>query len=71
LSGRRYCYALDCGRGIRPGMLMCRACWFRVPKAIRDRVWRAYRAMDSEPGEYLAAILAARNSLPPGAEARS
>jgi hypothetical protein len=36
------CAASGCKRVVRDDMLMCRADWFRVPKWIRDEVWRAW-----------------------------
>lgn len=31
-----------CGTGRRgPGQVVCRDCWYRVPKALRNAVWNA------------------------------
>lgn len=32
-----------CGRTVRPGHLMCAACWREVPKAEQRDVWRTWR----------------------------
>ena len=37
------CSVPGCGRSLPLDMLMCRAHWFRVPKALRDEVWAAWR----------------------------
>jgi hypothetical protein len=37
------CHWPGCDRQVPPAMLMCRAHWFRLPKALRDGIWRAYR----------------------------
>lgn len=34
---------VGCGRSVQRGHLTCKPCWFRVPKDLRDKVWRAYR----------------------------
>lgn len=38
------CHAPHCTVPVPPHMLACRAHWFALPKAIRDAVWREYRA---------------------------
>jgi hypothetical protein len=38
-----------CGKRTRPGYLMCRAHWYRLPARIRSRIWDTYR-----PGQTLA-----------------
>lgn len=38
-----------CGRQHREGQLMCRTCWFEVPKELRNAVnstWRKAKASD-------------------------
>ncbi|MGH9248017.1 MAG: hypothetical protein ACRD0W_00635 [Acidimicrobiales bacterium] len=35
-----------CGRHARPGHLMCRTCWYKVPAALRSAVWRTWRRYD-------------------------
>ena len=37
------CHARGCGTKIPRKMLMCHRHWFKVPKEIRDRVWKHYR----------------------------
>ena len=53
------CHAAGCERAVPPRLLMCPAHWFRVPKALRDEVWRHYRPgqeRDKRPSpEYLEA----------------
>jgi hypothetical protein len=38
------CPVADCEAPRRPEQLMCRFHWFKVPKAIRNRVWMHWRA---------------------------
>lgn len=57
-----YCHAEGCARRVPPRMFMCRDHWYRLPKAMRDRVWELYvpgqeRRMDPSP-EYLAHAMA-------------
>lgn len=37
------CHAIACNKPVAPEMLMCRAHWFSVPLALRNRVWSTYR----------------------------
>lgn len=39
-----HCHATGCRVSVPPVMWGCRRHWFMVPKLIRDRIWRAYRA---------------------------
>ena len=36
------CHARGCEKSCPPKHLMCKAHWFKVPKALRDAVWSAY-----------------------------
>lgn len=38
------CAVTRCQCRVQPGKLMCRDHWFAVPKPIRTRIWRTYRA---------------------------
>lgn len=38
------CPVPECSQPVKAGQLLCRTHWFRVPKRIRDDVWREYRA---------------------------
>lgn len=35
-----------CDRPRRQRQVMCKVCWYLVPKALRDKVWEAYRKKD-------------------------
>lgn len=52
------CHAPDCTRQVPPKMFACREHWFRLPKNIRDAIWREYRdgqEIDKKPSvRYLA-----------------
>lgn len=37
------CHWTGCTVQVPPAMWGCKAHWFKLPKALRDRVWRAYR----------------------------
>lgn len=43
----------------------CRSCWMRLPKDIRDAIWKAYRPGQEKDGrpsrEYIRAARAARD----------
>lgn len=48
------CHWPGCEREVPPAMWGCRQHWFTLPKALRDRVWRAYRPgqeIDKRPSE--------------------
>lgn len=57
------CPIAGCGAGKHPDHLMCRRHWFQVPPLLRSRVWRTWRALESDPGneEKHAAYQAARD----------
>lgn len=37
------CHWPGCDKQVPPAMWGCSVHWFRLPKALRDEVWRAYR----------------------------
>lgn len=37
------CHWTGCTQAVPPAMWGCKAHWFRLPKAIRDEIWRTYR----------------------------
>jgi hypothetical protein len=37
------CHWPNCGRNVPPAMWGCKAHWFMLPKALRDRIWATYR----------------------------
>lgn len=38
-----------CRRKIPRSLLACKSCWFSLPKALRDKVWRHYQPKQEEP----------------------
>ncbi len=38
------CHNPACKAPCEPRYLMCSRCWYRVPKPLRDEVWRTYQA---------------------------
>jgi hypothetical protein len=55
---KHHCHWPGCGKQVPPAMWGCKAHWFRLPMALRDKVWRAYeprQEVDLSPSEdYLA-----------------
>ena len=49
-SRGRSCFWAGCPKAVRPSMLCCRDPWYRLPKAVRDRIWAAYRPGQEEDG---------------------
>ena len=53
------CHWPGCKRQVHPAMFMCKGHWYRLPKALRDRIWATYRLgqeIDMNPiEEYLEA----------------
>lgn len=37
------CHATGCETAVPPRMFMCKKDWYRLPKAMRDAIWDAYR----------------------------
>lgn len=37
------CHWPGCGKAVPPSMWGCKAHWFKLPKALRDRIWATYR----------------------------
>ena len=54
------CHWTGCGKAVPPSMWGCREHWFKLPKLLRAKVWRHYRAgqeVDKRPSpEYLATV---------------
>ena len=52
------CHWPGCDRQVPPAVWGCKQHWFKLPKALRDRIWAAYRPgqeIDMRPSEsYLA-----------------
>ena len=66
-----------CGAQVAHTRLMCREDWYRVPRILRNDVWRTWRSGDGEASpEHVAAIAAAVRWVkdhppePQGAEGR-
>jgi hypothetical protein len=43
MANKHRCAAIGCARLVPDNMLMCSEHWFKVPKTLRDRVWRLYK----------------------------
>lgn len=37
------CHWPGCEKQVPPAMLGCKAHWFRLPKPLRDQIWKEYR----------------------------
>lgn len=44
MTTARECPVAGCAHTREPSHVMCRTCWYTVPKELRDEVWRTYRA---------------------------
>lgn len=40
---KHHCHWPGCNAQVPPAMWGCKAHWFRLPKALRDRIWETYR----------------------------
>jgi hypothetical protein len=49
------CPGPGCESRVPTEMLACREHWFQVPKALRDEVWSAWRALQRERDDPIAA----------------
>lgn len=38
-----HCHWPDCHRQVPPAMWGCKMHWFKLPKHLRDRIWKTYR----------------------------
>jgi hypothetical protein len=56
---RHACHWPGCGKQVPPAMWGCKAHWFALPKALRDRIWDTYEIGQevtmTPSAEYLAA----------------
>lgn len=57
------CPRRGCDRKRLPDQLLCKQCWYELPKHIRDEVWTAYRSRDF--GERMTAARRALDALGP------
>lgn len=57
------CHWPGCTKQVPPAMWGCRAHWFALPKALRDRVWAAYRPGQEEVGNVSEAYFAVANDV--------
>lgn len=55
---KHHCHWPGCDKQVPPAMWGCKAHWFRLPKDLRDKIWRTYRPgqeKDMQPSQaYLA-----------------
>jgi hypothetical protein len=42
-GGKHHCHWPNCDQTVPPAAWGCRPHWFKLPKEIRDRIWRAFR----------------------------
>lgn len=55
---RHHCHWPGCTKSVPPAMWGCLAHWFRLPKAIRDRIWLHFRPGQEKDWTPSAAYLA-------------
>lgn len=62
---RHACHWPGCPAQVPPAMWGCRPHWYRLPKAIRDAIWRAFRPGQEQQGNpsraYIEAARAAQD----------
>lgn len=46
---KHHCHWPGCDKQVPPAMWGCREHWYKLPKELRDKVWRAY-----QPGQEVA-----------------
>lgn len=54
-----HCHWTGCTKQVPPAMWGCKQHWFRLPKEIRDEIWRTYRPGQEKTLTPSAAYLAA------------
>lgn len=63
-NGKHECHWPGCGKEVPPAMWGCKGHWFTLPKAVRDKIWAAYRRgqeiTKSVSPEYMAVALEAQ-----------
>ena len=42
-AGGHHCHWPGCDKPVPPAMWGCKAHWFKLPQALRNKIWRAYR----------------------------
>lgn len=47
-KGRTHDCPGGCGRQVAQISYACKKCWFRLPKSIRDTIWRGYKGSSTE-----------------------
>jgi hypothetical protein len=52
------CHWPGCDRQVKPALWGCRAHWYALPKAFRDRIWQTYRPGQESDGRPSADYLA-------------
>lgn len=57
------CHWPSCNKQVPPAMWGCAPHWFRLPKALRDRVWATYRPGQEISLDPSAAYLAVANEV--------
>lgn len=57
------CHWPGCTKQVPPAMWGCAPHWFRLPKALRDRVWTTYRPGQEISMDPSAAYLAVANEV--------
>jgi hypothetical protein len=65
IKEKHLCHWPGCEREVDPRLWGCKSHWFRLPKPLRDEIWRTYRPgqeITKDPSrEYVIAIKAVRD----------
>lgn len=57
------CHWPGCGKSVPPAMWGCAAHWFKLPKALRDKIWATYEVGQEEGGGVSAEYFAAADDV--------
>lgn len=64
-EGNHHCHWPGCDTEVKPALWGCKRHWYSLPKAIRDRIWNAYKPgqerSKTPSTEYVAAARAAQD----------
>lgn len=58
-TGNHHCHWTGCNKLVPPAMWGCTAHWYKLPRALRSKIWRAYRPgqeNDKRPSEAYVAV---------------
>lgn len=57
------CHWPGCGKQCKPAVWGCYSCWMKIPKRLRDEIWRTYDIRQEVRGTPSAAYIAAARAV--------